>query len=94
MRRTTRRAAEYCDIGLAQVPPELAEWSPRLAADGHELVYEFDTNAEHTGVPSLLRRVSDLGIGFKDLGTRQSSLEEIFVGLVRDGDDTAKENAA
>ena len=49
------------------------------------LAYLFDANAEKTGVPSLLRRVSDLGIGFKDLATEQSSLEDIFVGLVHDG---------
>ncbi|HYI49730.1 MAG TPA: ABC transporter ATP-binding protein [Allosphingosinicella sp.] len=64
------------------VPPELAEWSLLLQAEGHELVYSFDANAERTGVPSLLRRMSDLGIGFKDLHTRQSSLEDIFVSLV------------
>jgi ABC-2 type transport system ATP-binding protein len=64
------------------IPPELAEWNLTLQADGHELLYAFDANAERTGVPSLLRRMSDLGIGFKDLNTRQSSLEDIFVSLV------------
>ena len=64
------------------VPGELADWKLELAGEGHELVYEFDSQAEATGVPSLLRRMSDLGIGFKDLHTRQSSLEDIFVGLV------------
>jgi ABC-2 type transport system ATP-binding protein len=64
------------------VPPELAEWSPTLKADGHELEYVFDSNLENTGVPSLLRRLSDLGIAFKDLHTSQSSLEDIFVSLV------------
>jgi ABC-2 type transport system ATP-binding protein len=64
------------------VPLELAEWSLVLQGEGHELVYSFDANAERTGVPSLLRRMSDLGIGFKDLHTRQSSLEDIFVSLV------------
>ena len=67
---------------MAAIPSELAEWKLVLQADGHELLYTFDTNAERTGVPSLLRRMSDLGIGFKDLNTRQSSLEEIFVSLV------------
>ena len=67
---------------METVPPELAEWNLALQADGHELLYVFDANAERTGVPSLLRRMSDLGIGFKDLHTRQSSLEEIFVSLV------------
>ncbi|HYD14290.1 MAG TPA: ABC transporter ATP-binding protein [Allosphingosinicella sp.] len=67
---------------METVPPELAEWNLVLQAEGHELLYTFDANAERTGVPSLLRRMSDLGIGFKDLHTRQSSLEEIFVSLV------------
>ena len=67
---------------LAAVPPELAEWSPTLKAEGHELEYVFDSNLEKTGVPSLLRRLSDLGIAFKDLNTSQSSLEDIFVSLV------------
>jgi ABC-2 type transport system ATP-binding protein len=67
---------------LAAIPAELAPWNLRLAADGHELVYEFDTQAESTGVPSLLRAMSDLGIGFRDLHTEQSSLEDIFVNLV------------
>jgi ABC-2 type transport system ATP-binding protein len=67
---------------LASLPAELSEWTLTLKADGGELEYVFDSNAERTGVPSLLRRLSDLGIGFKDLSTRQSSLEDIFVGLV------------
>ncbi|MBB5708394.1 ABC transporter ATP-binding protein [Sphingopyxis panaciterrulae] len=69
---------------LAAVPGELAEWRLELAGEGHELVYEFDSQAEATGVPSLLRRMSDIGIAFKDLHTKQSSLEDIFVGLVHD----------
>jgi ABC-2 type transport system ATP-binding protein len=72
---------------LATIPPELAEWSPTLRADGNELEYVFDSNLENTGVPSLLRRLSDLGIAFKDLHTSQSSLEDIFVSLVH-GDRT------
>jgi ABC-2 type transport system ATP-binding protein len=67
---------------LAALPPELSDWTLELKGDGHELEYVFDSNAERTGVPSLLRRLSDLGIGFKDLSTRQSSLEDIFVDLV------------
>ena len=67
---------------MEAVPPELAEWSPTLKADGHELEYVFDSNLENTGVPSLLRRLSDLGVAFKDLHTSQSSLEDIFVSLV------------
>ena len=67
---------------ISEVPPELAEWNVSLKADGHELLYVFDANAERTGVPSLLRRMSDAGIAFKDLNTKQSSLEDIFVSLV------------
>ncbi|MDI6624969.1 MAG: ABC transporter ATP-binding protein [Brevundimonas sp.] len=67
---------------LEAVPPELAEWKVTLNDDGHELEYVFDSNLEKTGVPSLLRKLSDLGIAFKDLNTRQSSLEDIFVSLV------------
>ena len=59
----TLNLTEVMDV----VPPELAEWNLALQADGHELLYVFDANAERTGVPSLLRRMSDLGIGFKDL---------------------------
>ncbi|HEX8216017.1 MAG TPA: ABC transporter ATP-binding protein [Allosphingosinicella sp.] len=69
---------------MAAVPPELAEWPLEIVADGHELRYEFDANADRTGVPSLLRRMSDLGIAFKDVNTKQSSLEDIFVSLVTD----------
>ncbi len=67
---------------METVPPELADWKVTLEADGHELRYAFDANADETGVPSLLKRMSDLGIGFKDLNTKQSSLEDIFVSLV------------
>jgi ABC-2 type transport system ATP-binding protein len=66
------------------VPSELADWHLALKDGGHELEYEFDINMEHTGVPSLLRKLSDLGIGFRDLNTSQSSLEEIFVSLVHE----------
>ncbi|MEA3041237.1 MAG: type transport system ATP-binding protein [Sphingomonadales bacterium] len=69
---------------MEAIPPELSEWNLTLKADGHELLYAFDANAERTGVPSLLRRMSDLGIAFKDLNTRQSSLEDIFVSLVHE----------
>ncbi|MFL6844632.1 MAG: ABC transporter ATP-binding protein [Allosphingosinicella sp.] len=67
---------------LAAIPPELAEWELELRADGTDLLYVFDGKAERTGIPSLLSRMRDLGIAFKDLNTRQSSLEDIFVSLV------------
>ena len=67
---------------LDAVPAGLAEWNVTLKNEGHELEYVFDSNQEKTGVPSLLRKLSDLGIAFKDLNTSQSSLEDIFVSLV------------
>jgi ABC-2 type transport system ATP-binding protein len=67
---------------LSAIPPELADWQLALIEEGHVLRYSFDGQAERTGVPSLLRRMSDLGIGFRDLETTQSSLEDIFVSLV------------
>lgn len=67
---------------IAALPPELSEWDVSLHAQGHEIEYVFDAQAERTGVSSLLRRLADLGIGYKDLDTRQSSLEDIFVSLV------------
>ena len=69
---------------MTAIPAGLGEWSLALEEDGHVLCYSFDANAEKTGVPSLLRKISDLGIGFKDLATHQSSLEDIFVGLVHE----------
>ena len=69
---------------LISIPLELSDWRLALKADGHELEYTFDGNEERTGIPALLKRLSDLGIGFKDLNTRQSSLEDIFVSLVSD----------
>jgi ABC-2 type transport system ATP-binding protein len=70
---------------LEDIPPELADFQLVLRADGTELAYTFDQSEESTGVPSFLRRVSDLGIGFKDLATQKSSLEDIFVSLVHGG---------
>ncbi|MBL0969135.1 MAG: ABC transporter ATP-binding protein [Brevundimonas sp.] len=67
---------------LTAVPAELADWKVELKNDGHELEYVFDANADDTGVPGLLRRLEATGIGFKDLSTKQSSLEDIFVDLV------------
>jgi len=69
---------------LAEVPSSLAEWSPSLSNNGSTLTYEFDAKAERTGIPSLLTAMRDAGIAFKDLDTKQSSLEDIFVGLIHD----------
>jgi ABC-2 type transport system ATP-binding protein len=69
---------------LTIIPPELAAWALTLEADGAQLKYTYDASDEQTGVPALLRRVGEIGLAFKDLSTRQSSLEEIFVHLVSD----------
>jgi ABC-2 type transport system ATP-binding protein len=67
---------------LETVPPELADWNLRLEKDGNVLCYEFDSHAERTGIASLMRKLADAGIAYKDLSTHQSSLEDIFVELV------------
>ena len=67
---------------LARVPEALGEWNLALKSGGNDLEYNFNEKDEHTGIPELLRRLGDLGLEFKDLETRQSSLEDIFVSLV------------
>ena len=68
---------------LDAVPPQLAAHGLRLSEHGDELVYKFDTKSERTGITTLLEDVKAAGISFNDLETTQSSLEDIFVGLVR-----------
>ena len=68
---------------LDALPAGLAGDGLTLAADGMQLVYTYDTKGEHTGITALLDKVRNAGVRFKDLQTRQSSLEDIFVGLVR-----------
>jgi ABC-2 type transport system ATP-binding protein len=70
---------------LPAVPAELGGWQLALGANGHELQYTFGSAEEQTGVAPLLRRLDQLGINYRDLNTRESSLEEIFVGLVGRG---------
>ena len=67
---------------MSSIPAGLGDWHLTLAADGHELHYTFDAHVDLVGIPSLLKRMSELGIAFKDLNTSQSSLEDIFVSLV------------
>ncbi len=67
---------------LTAVPAALSAYGLELAADGHELIYTFDAQAEETGIAELLRRLGEQGVDFKDLHTSQSSLEDIFVSLV------------
>src|SRR6516165_464706 len=68
---------------LTAIPPELAAHPLKLAADGTELIYTYDTRGERTGITTLLKELNVAGIRFKDLHTTQSSLEDIFVDLVR-----------
>jgi ABC-2 type transport system ATP-binding protein len=68
---------------LGAVPSELDHWRLKLGNGGGELLYSFEAAEESTGIPALLKRLSELGIGFTDLQTRQSSLEDIFVDLVK-----------
>jgi ABC-2 type transport system ATP-binding protein len=67
---------------LPSIPPALSEWRLALKNSGTELEYTFDGMEERRGVPALLKRLNEMGIEFKDLNTRQSSLEDIFVDLV------------
>ncbi|MCC7327641.1 MAG: ABC transporter ATP-binding protein [Burkholderiales bacterium] len=70
---------------LQTLPASLAVYRLQLANDGHDLVYDYDDAlGENAGITSLLRQLADEGIVFRDLQTAQSSLEEIFVGLVED----------
>ena len=68
---------------LEALPESLASWPLELAADGAELVYTYDTQGERTGITTLLGELNRAGIRYNDLNTSQSSLEEIFVNLVR-----------
>jgi ABC-2 type transport system ATP-binding protein len=68
---------------LAAVPAGLDGYQLELAADGADLVYTFDAQAESTGIAELLKALTERGIDFKDLRTEESSLEDIFVSLVR-----------
>jgi ABC-2 type transport system ATP-binding protein len=68
---------------LTALPSQLADPQLKLAPDGLDLVYTFDAQSDQTGIDVLLRRLAEHGIDFKDLQTSESSLEEIFVSLVR-----------
>jgi ABC-2 type transport system ATP-binding protein len=68
---------------LKEIPPALADYQLELSEDGGEITYTYDTKAERTGIATLMKALSDAGVRFKDLQTHQSSLEEIFVDLVK-----------
>jgi ABC-2 type transport system ATP-binding protein len=67
---------------MSELPEALSAWPLTIKSGGYELEYTYDANDGQAGVPALLRRVAELGIVFRDLATRQSSLEDIFVSLV------------
>ena len=70
---------------LAEIPSELAGYRLELAAEGSELVYTYDKQTERADIAALLADLNAAGVKFDDLQTRQSSLEEIFVSLVKEG---------
>ena len=78
-----KQLALHLQTRLDSIPVELAGYHLDLSADGKELVYTFDAQGDRTGIAALMRQLSELGIDFKDLQTSQSSLEEIFVSVVR-----------
>jgi ABC-2 type transport system ATP-binding protein len=78
-----RRLTLHLQRPLGHIPAGIASEGLELAADGNELVYTFDAASRETGITDLLRRLGEQGVDFKDLKTTESSLEEIFVGLVR-----------
>ncbi|MGA8279037.1 MAG: ABC transporter ATP-binding protein [Rhodanobacteraceae bacterium] len=69
---------------LDAVPDSLDGYQLELSDNGNDLIYTFDAQGERTGIAGLLKRLGELGIDFKDLNTSQSSLEDIFVSLVRE----------
>jgi ABC-2 type transport system ATP-binding protein len=71
---------------LAGVPAGLEAYSLDLSADGHTLTYTYDSQQERTGITALMKDLQTAGVRFRDLQTKQSSLEEIFVSLVHQGD--------
>lgn len=78
-----KQLALHLQEPLAAIPPGLEAYRLELAAGGQELVYSFDAQGADTGIAALLRQLAAAGVDFKDLRTEESSLEEIFVSLVR-----------
>ena len=69
---------------LKQLPKELSEKNVKLSDDGLSITYIYDTKQKKTGITKLLSNLSNSGINLRDIQTDQSSLEEIFVNLVRE----------
>ncbi len=79
-----KRLTLHLQSPLDAIPADLADFALELGEDGRELIYTYDTRAERTGITGLLTGLAAAGIRFSDLNTEQSSLEDIFVGLVRE----------
>ena len=79
-----KQLALHLQKKLDAVPAELSAYNLKLAADGMELVFTYDSQVERTGITGLLTDLNRAGLRFRDLQTTQSSLEDIFVGLVSD----------
>ena len=69
---------------LTEIPSTMADFNLQINNDGLQLVYSYDKTEEHTGISTLLQHLSTASIGFKDIKTDQSSLEDIFVSLVKE----------
>jgi ABC-2 type transport system ATP-binding protein len=83
MKKLGKKAVSFhLNEPLAALPDGLNDWQLALKDKGHLIEYTFDTQAERTGVTSLIKRMSELGVQFRDLDTKSSSLEDIFVSLV------------
>jgi ABC-2 type transport system ATP-binding protein len=78
-----KRLKLHLQARIELIPPALAPYQLELSEDGLELTYDYDTKGERTGITSLLSDLRNAGIRFTDLDTTQSSLEDIFVNLVR-----------
>jgi ABC-2 type transport system ATP-binding protein len=79
-----KRLTLYLQNPLQQIPDALAKYPLELVQDGKVLIYTFDAQSEHTGIAELMRALRQHEIDFKDLHSSQSSLEEIFVSLVKE----------
>jgi ABC-2 type transport system ATP-binding protein len=78
-----KRLTLHLQAKIDAVPEQLAPYGLEICDDGHSLLYDYDTKGERTGITSLLSDLRSAGIRFSDLDTTQSSLEDIFVSLVR-----------
>ena len=86
MRKLGRKElALHLQHKLDAIPPELAPYRLVLSSDGRDLTYTYDSQSEHSGIAALLTDLGRAGIHLSDLSTSESSLEDIFVGLVRNG---------